>query len=129
MISFILEILFFGFCGWLGHVTVKIVTLGKVDLDYGNSSESVITEWIGVGVFLAIAMLVSFLINMNRDRSSTTLIPESRQGLCDTIGGYSLPSHSQQTIQQNDLSSSIEIYHIQSQFAPLVGGKECPIGF
>lgn len=63
MIAFVLEILFFGFCGWLGHVAVKILTLGKIDLDYGDSSESVITEWIGVGVLLAIAMLISFLIN------------------------------------------------------------------
>jgi|GEM_PF-1280467 len=78
MIAFIVEILFFGFCGWLGHVSVKIVTLGKVDLDYGESSESVITEWIGVGVLLAIAMLISFLINANRDQSSAILIPTRR---------------------------------------------------
>jgi len=77
MIAFIVEILFFGFCGWLGHVVVKLVTLGKVDLEYGDSSESVITEWIGVGVLLAIAMLISFFINTNREQSSAMLIPVS----------------------------------------------------
>lgn len=82
MIAFIVEILFYGFCGWLGHVAVKIVTLGKVDLDYGNSSESVIAEWIGVGVLLAIAMLISFLINVNRDQSSAMLMPVGRQTRC-----------------------------------------------
>jgi hypothetical protein len=96
MIAFIVNKLFFGFCGWLGHVTVKMVTLGKVDLDYGDSSESVITEWIGFGVFLAIAMLASLLINMNRDQSSAMRIPSNRQGLCNTTPEQSLPSNSQQ---------------------------------
>ena len=92
MIALIVEILFFGFCGWLGHVAVKIITLGKVDLDYGDSSESVFTEWIGVGVLLAIAMLISFLINANREQSSGGLIPTSRQGQCSTSQTWSFPA-------------------------------------
>ena len=101
MIAFIVEILFFGFCGWLGHVAVKIVTFGKVDLDYGDSSESVITEWIGVGVLLAIAMLISFLINANRDEASAKLIPVGRQIRCCTTHNRCLPTDAQQTIQPN----------------------------
>jgi hypothetical protein len=101
MIAFIVEILFFGFCGWLGHVAVKIVTFGKVDLDYGDSSESVITEWIGVGVLLAIAMLISFLINANRDQASAKLIPVGRQIRSCTTHSRCLPTDAQQTIQPN----------------------------
>jgi hypothetical protein len=74
MIAYFIEILFLGFCGWLGHVAVKIVTLGKIDLEYGGSSESVVTEWIGFGVFLAIAMLISFFINADRDMSSVKIM-------------------------------------------------------
>ena len=101
MIAFIVEILFFGFCGWLGHVTVKIVSLGKIDLDYGDSAESVITEWIGAGVFLAIAMVISFVINANRDRSSAELISPSRQVQYHTTQERYLLSESLLVIKAN----------------------------
>ena len=99
MIAFVLEILFFGFCGWLGHVVVKILTFGKVDLDYGDSSESVITEWIGVGVLLAIAMLISFLSNIKRDQPSTMLMPPSDHILLSTTRDLSLPLDSHKAAQ------------------------------
>jgi|GEM_PF-1214907 hypothetical protein len=70
MIAFILDILFFGFCHWLGQVAVKVITLGKVDLSHEDPSEFFFLEWIGVGVLLVIAMLISFLINAKRDQSS-----------------------------------------------------------
>lgn len=62
IIELIVDILFFSVCGWVGHMAVKILTWGKVDLEWGDSSESVIAEWIGVGVLLALAMLVSVVV-------------------------------------------------------------------
>jgi len=101
MIAFILEILFFGFCGWLGHVAVKILTFGRVNLDYGDSSESVITEWIGVGVLLAIAMLISFLINASRDQSSGMRMPTGEPtrwiAILDNCHSQNSPQTAQQT--------------------------------
>lgn len=70
MIAFILDILFFGFCHWLGQVAVKVITFGKVDLSQEDPSEFFFLEWIGVGVLLAMAMLILFLINIKRDQSS-----------------------------------------------------------
>ena len=100
MIAFIIEILFFGFCGWLGHVAVKIFTLGRVSLDYGDNSESVITEWIGVGAFLAIAMLISFLINASRDQSSGMRMPVSESTRWMAIHGMGHSQDSPQEAQQ-----------------------------
>lgn len=37
MISIVLDLLFFGFCGWVGRVTVKIVTFGKAIGDQSKS--------------------------------------------------------------------------------------------
>ena len=62
VIQFFIEILFDTICGWVGHIVVKAVTFGKVDLDWGNSSESIITAYIGAGVLLALAMLISLII-------------------------------------------------------------------
>ena len=72
MITFILDILFYGVCHWVGVVTVKAITLGKVDLSDEDPSEFFFLEWIGVGVLLAIAMLVVFLINVMRDPDPVT---------------------------------------------------------
>ncbi len=62
VIQVLIEVLFYTICGWVGHIAVKAVTFGKVDLDWGNSSESIITECIGAGVLLALAMLISLII-------------------------------------------------------------------
>ena len=62
VIQLLIEVLFYTVCGWVGHIAVKAVTFGKVDLDWGNSSESVITEYIGAGVLIALAMLISLII-------------------------------------------------------------------
>jgi len=75
IIGLILEYLFFGFCGWLGKVFVKILTLGKIDLDDGDYSESVITEWIGVAVLLVCALMISFLINSENEQSTEVIQP------------------------------------------------------
>ena len=47
IVQFIIEILFFTVCGWIGHIVVKLLTFGKVDLDWGRGSESVAAEWLG----------------------------------------------------------------------------------
>tara|TARA_B110000908_G_scaffold172778_1_gene243132 strand:- start:134 stop:331 length:198 start_codon:yes stop_codon:yes gene_type:complete len=65
MIEFIIEILFFSLFGWFGHTIVKIMTFGKIRLEYGDSSGSVITEWIGFGIFLMITILIFFLMNIS----------------------------------------------------------------
>jgi hypothetical protein len=62
LIQFLIEHVFYTICGWVGYITVKVVTFGKVELDWGNSSESIITGYIGAGVLLALAMLISFII-------------------------------------------------------------------
>lgn len=48
-------------CGWTGHAFVKVVTLGKVDLPWGDDSEGVITEAIGVAVLLGIVVTVALI--------------------------------------------------------------------
>ena len=70
MISFILDVLFYGFCHWVGVVTIKTITLGKIDLSFEDPSEFFFVEWIGVGVLLVIATLIVFVVNANRDGSS-----------------------------------------------------------
>jgi hypothetical protein len=62
VIQLVFVFLFHTLCGWVGHVAVKVVTFGKVDLDWGDSSESIITETIGAGVLLGIAMIISLII-------------------------------------------------------------------
>ena len=50
--GWIAEFLFFGFCGWLGYVVVKLITFGKVDMDFGEGAESPVAEWIGCAFFV-----------------------------------------------------------------------------
>lgn len=57
----VFEFLFSTICGWVGHVVVKGLTFGKVDLDWGSSSESVITELIGLGILLGAAVLIAMV--------------------------------------------------------------------
>ena len=40
MIHFLFESVFLTICGWVGHVVVRILTLGRVKLDWGTESES-----------------------------------------------------------------------------------------
>lgn len=56
MIETLVEILFYTLCGWVGHWTVKLLTLGKVDLDYGDTSDGPVAEWIGLIVLLLLAI-------------------------------------------------------------------------
>ncbi len=60
MIELIIEGFFYWVCGWVGHVFVKVITFGKVDLEWGSSSESVITETIGMCALLFIGLGISW---------------------------------------------------------------------
>jgi uncharacterized membrane protein YeaQ/YmgE (transglycosylase-associated protein family) len=62
LIHLLADLVFSTICGWLGYISVKAVTFGKVELDWGNSTESIITECIGAGVLLALAVLISSII-------------------------------------------------------------------
>lgn len=81
MIALILEVLFYGFCHWVGVVTIKVITLGKVDLSDEDPSEFFFVEWIGVGVLLVIATLIVFFINADRGESSNAGAHKQRQSM------------------------------------------------
>jgi len=62
VIEWIIEILFFTFFAWVGHWVVKLLTFGRVELEYEDSSESVITGCIGCAFILGAALLIVELI-------------------------------------------------------------------
>jgi hypothetical protein len=62
MLHFVFECVFLSICGRVGHVVVRIVTLGRVKLDWGADSESNVTEAIGAIFLLMIGILASSLI-------------------------------------------------------------------
>lgn len=41
---FLAEIIFDTVCGWIGHHFVRLITLGRIELDWGKGSESVIAQ-------------------------------------------------------------------------------------
>lgn len=59
--EFIFEMLFFVVCGWVGHAVVKVVTFGKVDLDWGPGSKAVVTECLGLFLVLFTGACVMWL--------------------------------------------------------------------
>lgn len=63
ILEFIVEYLFFTICGWIGHVVVKALTFGKVDLEWGSGSESVLTEWLGLFFVLVVAGLIAWMVH------------------------------------------------------------------
>jgi hypothetical protein len=63
ILEFIIECLFFTVCGWIGHIVVKVITLGKVDLEWGAAAESALTEWIGLFFLLSVAGLIAWIIH------------------------------------------------------------------
>jgi len=64
VIEWIIEILFFTFFAWVGHWVVKLLTFGKVKLEYNDSSESVITGCIGFAFILGAALMIVELIQI-----------------------------------------------------------------
>jgi hypothetical protein len=63
MLHFVFECVFLSICGWIGHIVVRTLTLGRVKLDWGADSESNVTEVIG-GIFLLMIgiLTVSFFL-------------------------------------------------------------------
>jgi uncharacterized membrane protein YeaQ/YmgE (transglycosylase-associated protein family) len=59
LIEWLVEGLFFEVCGWVGHMVVKAITFGKVDLEFGDSSESILTAVIGAFFLLAVAIAIT----------------------------------------------------------------------
>jgi len=63
MLHFVFECVIHSICGWVGHIVVRILTLGRVKLDWGAESESNVTEAIGVIFLLMIGILaVTFVL-------------------------------------------------------------------
>jgi len=62
MIHFVFECVFLSICGWVGHVVVRILTLGRVKLDWGAESESNVTEAIGAIFLLMTGILTVTLL-------------------------------------------------------------------
>jgi hypothetical protein len=63
ILEFIIECFFYTVCGWLGHIVVKTVTLGKVNLEWGAGVESVVADWIGLFFVLVVAGLIAWIVN------------------------------------------------------------------
>jgi len=59
VIQLFADFLFHSLCGRLGHFVVKAVTFGKVEIEWENSSESVLAEYIGAGILLGAVVLIS----------------------------------------------------------------------
>lgn len=58
----IVECLFHTVCGWIGHLFVKALTFGRIELEWGDGSESVIAEWIGVFIVITAGALITWMI-------------------------------------------------------------------
>ncbi len=61
MMQALVEIIFDTVCGWIGYQFVKLVTLGRIDLDWGEGSESVLAQWIGLFVLVGSTVLIACL--------------------------------------------------------------------
>lgn len=44
LFEWLFEALFYTVCGWIGYITVKLVTFGRVELPWGPEAESLLTE-------------------------------------------------------------------------------------
>lgn len=58
MLDSLVGIIFDTICGGIGHHFVKFVTLGRVDLDWGEGSGSVLAQWVGVFVLVGLGVIV-----------------------------------------------------------------------
>lgn len=55
---FLVDIIFHEVCGWIGAAFLRIITFGRVDLDWGEGdSESILAEW--TGLLVLVGLIVS----------------------------------------------------------------------
>lgn len=59
LFHFLVEVVFYTVCGWIGSTFVRLLTFGRVDLDWREGSESVLAEWIGLAVLVGVILLVA----------------------------------------------------------------------
>ena len=58
MMHFLIDIIFHEVCGWVGATFLKIITFGRIDLDWGEGcTESILAECIGLLVLVALIVL------------------------------------------------------------------------
>jgi len=56
--NFLIDILFHEVCGWVGATFLKVITFGRIDLDWGEGcSESILAEWTGLLVLVGLIVL------------------------------------------------------------------------
>ncbi|MDA7888343.1 hypothetical protein N9A86_03055 [Akkermansiaceae bacterium] len=58
LIDILFQTLFQTCCGWLGHWVVRILTLGKVQIEYGDETSSCLAGITGVIFLIAVGMLI-----------------------------------------------------------------------
>lgn len=58
-IELFLEFVIHAICGWVGHITVKILSFGKVDLPWGEHSSWPLAELIGAAVLVSIGLVAT----------------------------------------------------------------------
>lgn len=63
ILVFIFEVLFCSVCSWVGYIVVKILTLGKLELDYGDAPGGMISGLLGLGFLVSIMLLISSIID------------------------------------------------------------------
>lgn len=58
MMHFLIDIIFHEVCGWVGATFLKIITFGRIDLDWGEGcTESILAEWTGLLVLVGLIVL------------------------------------------------------------------------
>jgi len=62
MLQFLIDLLFHDVCGSIGSKFMKVISLGRIDLDSGEScSESILAEWIGLLVLVGLIVVATVL--------------------------------------------------------------------
>ena len=61
VVSWIIEILFEALCGCVGYAVVKVITFGKVELNWKEGGESVAASVFGVVFLLMLVFFIAWL--------------------------------------------------------------------
>ena len=55
---YLIDIIFHEVCGWIGATFLKIITFGRIDLDWGDGcTESILAEWTGLLILVGLIVL------------------------------------------------------------------------